>query len=158
MPYFCNSVNVTKSPKIGKWNLFRAECDDYVIVIEIPKLRSGKWDAQRDGWIRTDVWEALYTFTACVRNPNGVLAYTHLLADRVEKTTSIEKKTMDIEERGVKLRLTVVDTPGKYSRTLLWQNISYSSNRKIKTQKENANWYLFVRLVMFPNKGIGLSL
>ncbi|XP_069703161.1 septin-2 isoform X5 [Periplaneta americana] len=32
--------------------------------------------------------------------------------DRVEKTTSIEKKTMDIEERGVKLRLTVVDTPG----------------------------------------------
>ncbi|KDR06354.1 septin-2 isoform X1 [Zootermopsis nevadensis] len=32
--------------------------------------------------------------------------------DRVEKTTCIEKKTMDIEERGVKLRLTVVDTPG----------------------------------------------
>lgn len=32
--------------------------------------------------------------------------------DRVEKTTTIEKKTMDIEERGVKLRLTVVDTPG----------------------------------------------
>jgi septin 4 len=37
----------------------------------------------------------------------------HLLTDRVEKTTTIEKKTMDIEERGVKLRLTVVDTPGK---------------------------------------------
>lgn len=33
--------------------------------------------------------------------------------ERVEKTTSIEKKTMDIEERGVRLRLTVVDTPGK---------------------------------------------
>ncbi|XP_014259056.1 septin-2 isoform X2 [Cimex lectularius] len=33
-------------------------------------------------------------------------------AERVEKTTCIEKKTMDIEERGVKLRLTVVDTPG----------------------------------------------
>ncbi|XP_063226212.1 septin-2 isoform X2 [Bacillus rossius redtenbacheri] len=32
--------------------------------------------------------------------------------ERVEKTTSIEKKTMDIEERGVKLRLTIVDTPG----------------------------------------------
>ncbi|XP_077291475.1 septin 4 isoform X3 [Arctopsyche grandis] len=31
---------------------------------------------------------------------------------RIEKTTTIEKKTMDIEERGVKLRLTVVDTPG----------------------------------------------
>ncbi|XP_023290793.1 septin-2 [Orussus abietinus] len=32
--------------------------------------------------------------------------------ERVEKTTSIEKKTMDIEERGVRLRLTIVDTPG----------------------------------------------
>lgn len=35
------------------------------------------------------------------------------------KTTSIEKKTMDIEERGVRLRLTIVDTPGeKYRRVL----------------------------------------
>ncbi|KAG8289933.1 Septin-4 [Homalodisca vitripennis] len=33
-------------------------------------------------------------------------------SDRINKTTSIEKKSMDIEERGVKLRLTVVDTPG----------------------------------------------
>ena len=32
--------------------------------------------------------------------------------DRIEKTTRIEKKTIDIEERGVRLRLTVVDTPG----------------------------------------------
>jgi septin family protein len=55
-----------------------------------------------------------------VLNRNGISAYIHLLADRVEKTTSIEKKTMDIEERGVKLRLTVVDTPGKFSQILLW--------------------------------------
>ncbi|XP_020298668.1 septin-2 isoform X3 [Pseudomyrmex gracilis] len=34
------------------------------------------------------------------------------VAERVAKTTSIEKKTMDIEERGVRLRLTIVDTPG----------------------------------------------
>ncbi|XP_050493715.1 septin-2 isoform X2 [Bombus huntii] len=33
-------------------------------------------------------------------------------AERIEKTTTIEKKTMDIEERGVRLRLTIVDTPG----------------------------------------------
>lgn len=32
--------------------------------------------------------------------------------ERIEKTTAIEKKTMDIEERGVRLRLTIVDTPG----------------------------------------------
>ncbi|XP_033228884.1 septin-2-like [Belonocnema kinseyi] len=34
------------------------------------------------------------------------------VSERIEKTTSIEKKTMDIEERGVRLRLTIVDTPG----------------------------------------------
>lgn len=32
--------------------------------------------------------------------------------ERIEKTTRIEKKTMDIEERGVRLKLSVVDTPG----------------------------------------------
>ena len=30
----------------------------------------------------------------------------------MEKTVSIEKKMLEIEERGVKLRLTIVDTPG----------------------------------------------
>ncbi|XP_065161903.1 septin-5 isoform X2 [Atheta coriaria] len=34
------------------------------------------------------------------------------VGERLTKTTLIEKKTMDIEERGVKLRLTIVDTPG----------------------------------------------
>lgn len=33
-------------------------------------------------------------------------------SDLVKKTTSIEKHTIEIEERGIKLRLTVVDTPG----------------------------------------------
>ncbi|PRD32639.1 UNVERIFIED_CONTAM: Sept4 [Trichonephila clavipes] len=49
-------------------------------------------------------------------------AFTHLLVfentppfhniKRVDRTVEIEKTTMDIEEKGVKLRLTVVDTPG----------------------------------------------
>ncbi|KAJ8959066.1 hypothetical protein NQ318_022322 [Aromia moschata] len=34
------------------------------------------------------------------------------VSERIQKTTTIEKKTMEIEERGVKLRLTVIDTPG----------------------------------------------
>ena len=34
------------------------------------------------------------------------------LAERIEKTIEIEKKSMEIEEKGVKLRLTIVDTPG----------------------------------------------
>ncbi len=33
--------------------------------------------------------------------------------ERLKKTTEIEKTTMEIEEKGVKLRLTIVDTPGK---------------------------------------------
>lgn len=32
--------------------------------------------------------------------------------ERCEKTTRIEKKTLDIEEKGVRLRLNVIDTPG----------------------------------------------
>lgn len=32
--------------------------------------------------------------------------------ERIEKTTRIEKKTLDIEEKGVRLRLNVIDTPG----------------------------------------------
>lgn len=34
------------------------------------------------------------------------------VADKLDRTTHIEKKTMDIEERGVRLRLTIIDTPG----------------------------------------------
>ncbi|XP_025832291.1 septin-5-like, partial [Agrilus planipennis] len=32
--------------------------------------------------------------------------------EKLQKTTTIDKKTMEIEEKGVKVRLTVVDTPG----------------------------------------------
>lgn len=32
--------------------------------------------------------------------------------DMIKKTVSIEASTVEIEERGVKLRLTIVDTPG----------------------------------------------
>ncbi|KAL1494928.1 hypothetical protein ABEB36_010435 [Hypothenemus hampei] len=32
--------------------------------------------------------------------------------DRIHKTTTIEKTTMEIEERGVRVRLTIIDTPG----------------------------------------------
>ena len=32
--------------------------------------------------------------------------------ERINQTVSIDATTVDIEEKGVKLRLTVVDTPG----------------------------------------------
>jgi septin family protein len=39
----------------------------------------------------------------------GVL---YRILERISKTVEIEKKYMEIEEKGVKLRLTIVDTPG----------------------------------------------
>lgn len=39
--------------------------------------------------------------------------------ERIEKTTRIEKKTMDIEERGVRLKLSVIDTPGFGKKNLI---------------------------------------
>ena len=35
-----------------------------------------------------------------------------MVVEKVRRTVRIEASTVDIEERGVKLRLTVVDTPG----------------------------------------------
>lgn len=35
-----------------------------------------------------------------------------MISERVTRTTAIARQTMDIEERGVRLRLSVVDTPG----------------------------------------------
>ncbi len=35
-----------------------------------------------------------------------------MLTERVAKTVDIEKYYLEIEEKGVKLRLTIVDTPG----------------------------------------------
>ncbi|XP_029380290.1 septin-2 isoform X1 [Echeneis naucrates] len=40
------------------------------------------------------------------------VAYFFLLLEKIERTVQIEASTVEIEERGVKLRLTVVDTPG----------------------------------------------
>ena len=36
----------------------------------------------------------------------------YIFTEKVDKTVKIEASTVEIEERGVKLRLTVVDTPG----------------------------------------------
>ena len=41
-----------------------------------------------------------------------VCVCTYVHAERIKQTVSIDATTVDIEEKGVKLRLTVVDTPG----------------------------------------------
>lgn len=42
----------------------------------------------------------------------GVLMCVWCVVEKIERTVQIEASTVEIEERGVKLRLTVVDTPG----------------------------------------------
>lgn len=36
----------------------------------------------------------------------------YIYVEKIKKTVKVEASTVEIEERGVKLRLTVVDTPG----------------------------------------------
>jgi septin family protein len=43
----------------------------------------------------------------------------HPVDERLKKTVEIQKTTMEIEEKGVKLRLTIVDTPGMKSYLLI---------------------------------------
>lgn len=43
---------------------------------------------------------------------NITCTHTHTCTERIKQTVSIDATTVDIEEKGVKLRLTVVDTPG----------------------------------------------
>ncbi|KAF3848510.1 hypothetical protein F7725_015007 [Dissostichus mawsoni] len=38
--------------------------------------------------------------------------FTLMVAERIHQTVEIMKHTVDIEEKGVKLKLTIVDTPG----------------------------------------------
>ena len=35
-----------------------------------------------------------------------------MFTERLQKTVGLEKKELEIEERGVRLKLTIVDTPG----------------------------------------------
>lgn len=47
-------------------------------------------------------------------DPHHYLALTRvfLSKERINQTVEIVKHTVDIEEKGVKLKLTIVDTPG----------------------------------------------
>ncbi len=41
-----------------------------------------------------------------------ILIWLYVDPDRIGRTVEIQKQNMEIEEKGVRLRLTVVDTPG----------------------------------------------
>ena len=40
------------------------------------------------------------------------LNFVCMFTERLQKTVGLEKKELEIEERGVRLKLTIVDTPG----------------------------------------------
>ncbi|XP_075746810.1 septin-2 isoform X1 [Rhipicephalus microplus] len=63
----------------------------------------------------TDLYEDRKLPNAEVSNtvqPIHTSGAAHLSHERIDRTVQIERKTMEIEEKGVRLRLTVVDTPG----------------------------------------------
>ncbi|XP_037514126.1 septin-2 isoform X2 [Rhipicephalus sanguineus] len=63
----------------------------------------------------TDLYEDRKLPNAEVSNtvePNHTSGAAHLPNEKIDRTVQIERKTMEIEEKGVRLRLTVVDTPG----------------------------------------------
>lgn len=41
-----------------------------------------------------------------------LISYHWLISEKTNQTVKLDASTVEIEERGVKLRLTVVDTPG----------------------------------------------
>ena len=66
------------------------------------------------------------------------------VVERISKTVEIEKNYMEIEQKGVKLRLTIVDTPGfndsvngdhwsANSQSCLWPHFSCGKNTKVLT-------------------------
>ncbi|KAL1478589.1 hypothetical protein MTO96_034975 [Rhipicephalus appendiculatus] len=63
----------------------------------------------------TDLYEDRKLPNAEVSNtvdPIHTSGAAHLSHEKIDRTVQIERKTMEIEEKGVRLRLTVVDTPG----------------------------------------------
>lgn len=48
----------------------------------------------------------------CICSDGCVVVMSVLLVERITQTVEITKHTVDIEEKGVKLKLTIVDTPG----------------------------------------------
>ena len=50
--------------------------------------------------------------TCCLLHQCMSTFYGNFITDNIRRTVKIETSTVEIEERGVKLRLTVVDTPG----------------------------------------------
>lgn len=78
--------------------------------------------------------------------------------ERLERTTRIEKKTMDIEEQGVRLRLTIIDTPG-FGDSINCEDSWRIAVGYIDEQVKQANCNLMMQYVrVFVNKCILLCL
>lgn len=64
-------------------------------------------EARAPGWVRARLLAAQRKRWSCPANTPSPSS-----AERINQTVEILKHTVDIEEKGVKLKLTIVDTPG----------------------------------------------
>ncbi|XP_030316289.1 septin-5 isoform X5 [Calypte anna] len=93
---------------------------DSIIIQErlVERLLSPRTQAQRSHPAKLKDHEKQYVGFATL--PNQVhrksvkkgFDFTLMVAERINQTVEIVKHTVDIEEKGVKLKLTIVDTPG----------------------------------------------
>lgn len=56
--------------------------------------------------------QLLFTCNICYNNIQASISLFNLFLEKLKQTVKLEPTTVEIEERGIKLRLTVVDTPG----------------------------------------------
>lgn len=65
-------------------------------------------------WVRVFIYNLIYVYTHCYQSVcvDLVNMPTYVPAERIGQTVSITKHTISIEEKGIKLRLTIMDTPG----------------------------------------------
>lgn len=68
-----------------------------------------------DGWFVNLCSEKILIildFDVICHTPNYIRWHVFVFSEKIQQTVKIDASTVEIEERGVKLRLTVVDTPG----------------------------------------------
>lgn len=95
----------------------------------------------------------------CKKEKIIIHSFVSYRTEKIERTVQIEASTVEIEERGVKLRLTVVDTPG-YGDAINsqdWFEPSFPLNRTLFLPKQTLTTGSFSRSVSAPSSATSMT-
>ncbi|XP_062417120.1 septin 4b isoform X1 [Pungitius pungitius] len=76
---------------------------------------------------RATAFDVLFVFSCVLADIDNSGAFVSFSVERITQTVEITKHTVDIEEKGVKLKLTIVDTPGfgdAVNNTECWKSVA----------------------------------